>query len=97
MDGARYRTWWVLHLRAARGDRLSAVERAAYEAGLRELQHGEILDGDLAALREARAAVVSLEAEHEQRRKRREELEADIAALEAALGERTRQLLGVTD
>src|SRR5262249_4900648 len=52
--------WWNLHLRVARGEALTAAERAAYESGLSKLHQSETLPGDLEALRTARAAVASL-------------------------------------
>ena len=95
MDEATYHIWWALHLRAARGEGLNLEEQVAYEAGLRQMHQEEIYDQDVATLRQARAAVAALETEQAQWRTRREQLEAEIVTLEAALNERTRQLLGV--
>ena len=95
MDETTFQTWWALHLRAVRGETLNAEERDAYEAGLRQLHEEESIMGDIAALRESRAKVAALKTENAQLHARREELEAEIAALEAALSERTRQALGV--
>jgi hypothetical protein len=81
MDEATYQAWWVLHLRAARGDRLSPEERAQYEAGLKHLHAQEVLGGDLAELRRARAAVARLEAESAALRARRDALDAEIEGL----------------
>ena len=97
VDDATYRTWWALHLRAARGEALSQDERARYEEGLRALHREESLDADLPALRRARDAAAAAEAACAQLRARREALADDIAALEAALSDRARQALGVAD
>ncbi len=63
MDEAAFPDWLDLHLRAAHGEALSDTERGRYEAGLRDLHELEVLPADSAALRTARAAVASLEAE----------------------------------
>ena len=84
MEEATYRTWWALHLRAARGESLTGEEREQHEAGLRQLHQGEVLR-EADALRQERAAVKALEEENARLSARREHLEAEIAALEAAL------------
>jgi len=83
-----YKTWWILHLRMARGENLNTEEQAAYEAGLRQLNQEEILNVDVATLRKGRAEVAALEAQNAQLQTRRNTLEAEIAALETALGKR---------
>ena len=90
-----YKTWWILHLRMARGKNLNTEEQAAYEAGLRQLHQEEILNVDVATLRQARADVAILEAENAQLQARRNKLEMEIAALEAALNKQTRHLLNM--
>jgi hypothetical protein len=95
MDETAYQAWWRLHLRVARGESLNVEERAAYEAGLVQLQQEEHLQGGLAALRQARAAVAVLEEQRRQGHTQREQLEAEIATLEAVLSEHTKQLLGM--
>ena len=90
-----YQTWWALHLRVARNERLNVEEQPVYETGLRQLYQEEILNGDVATLRKARAEVAILEAETSKLHVRRDKLEAEIAALEAVLNERTRCLLDV--
>jgi predicted nuclease with TOPRIM domain len=97
MDEPDYRAWWALHLRAARGESLDAEEQAAYEAGLTRLNQSERLAGDRAALREAREKVETLEAEYVRLHAQREQLEAEITALETALDEGTREQLAVKD
>lgn len=95
MDAITYQTWWALHLRVARGEGLSAEAQVSYEAGLQQLHQEEAWDHDIVTLRQARATVAALEAEQAQWRTRREQLDAEIVTLEAALSERTRQLLDV--
>jgi hypothetical protein len=97
MDAARYPAWWQLHLRAARGERLSPEEQAAYEAGARELDETETMPGALSRLRQARAAIAQAEAECVDLRRQRDALDAEMAALEARLSRQTRQALGVAD
>ena len=95
MDEIMYHAWWALHLHAARGESLNPEKQVAYEAGLRQMHQEEMYDQAVATLRQARAAVAALETEQAQWRTRREQLEAEIVTLEAALSERTRQLLSV--
>ena len=85
MDPAAYQTWWGLHLRVACGEALGPEERALYEAGRTELERQEVLADPTADLREARASVAVLQAEHNVLEARRQHLEAEIARLEAAL------------
>ena len=97
MDQTAFRRWWPLHLRAARGEHLTAEERVLYEAGLAEMEGAESFDRAREAVRQLRAAVGSLEAEHAALAGRRRQLEAEIARLEASLGKDARQLLGAGD
>jgi cell division protein FtsB len=96
VDSQAYQQWQSLHRRVVQGERLSAAEQAAYDAGCRELDAEEHLDGNLAQLRELRTAIAEAETEQQSLRDRETELDARIAALEARLDERTRQLLGIT-
>jgi hypothetical protein len=96
VDAQAYRQWQSLHRRVALGEHLSAAEQAKYDAGCRELDAEEHLDGNLARLRELRTAIADAETEQQSLRDREAELDARIAALEARLDERTRQLLGIT-
>jgi cell division protein FtsB len=75
---------------------LSPEDQAAYDTGCGELDAEEHLDGNLARLRQLRAAIAEAETEQQSLRDREAELDARIAALEARLDERTRQLLGIT-
>ena len=95
MDEQAYQYWQGLHQRVVMGETLSAAERAVYEAGCEELDASERLDGNLERLRELRAQIVAAEAEQQRLREHEAELDARIAALEARLDTRTRQLLGI--
>lgn len=97
MDETTYQQWWSLHLRVARGESLTAEEQAVYQEGLRCLHQEESVNGDIATLRQVRATVAALEAKHAHLHARRDKLEAEITVLEAALSDRTRQLLAVGD
>jgi hypothetical protein len=97
MDEATYRLWWALHRRASTGETLSPDERIRYEEGLKELHAEEQLVFDMPALREAKQRVEAMTAECEQLRAQRLSLAAEIATLEAALSERTRQALNAKD
>ena len=94
MDETTYHTWWALHLRTTRGEHLNSEEQATYEAGLRQLQQEETSDQDILTLQQTRTTVAALEAEQARLHARHKQLNAEIAALEAALSEHTRQLLG---
>ena len=77
--------WQALHRRAVMGEALSRADRAAYEAGCRQLDDGERLDGSLAQLRELRANIAAAETEQEHLRAREAELDARMADLELRL------------
>lgn len=87
--------WWALHVRVARGESLAEEERSVYEAGLRQREQEEPLRADISSLQAARSSLAALEIEQTRLRKKRAELDAEIATLEASLNERTRRLLGV--
>jgi hypothetical protein len=95
MDEQAYQYWQGLHQRVVIGETLSATEQAVYEAGCEELDASERLDGSLERLRALRAQIVAAEAEQQRLRAHEVELDARIAALEARLDTRTRQLLGI--
>jgi predicted nuclease with TOPRIM domain len=97
MDEATYKEWWPLHIRAAKGETLNAEEKAIYEAGCRALDAGEILDGRLEELKQARQRTEELEAERARLQTRYEALRAEIAELETNLSEPIRQALGVKE
>jgi cell division protein FtsB len=95
MDEQAYQSWQVLHRRVVRGETFSGAEQAAYEAGCQELDAEERLDGGLERLRELRTQIAAAETEQQHLRAQEAELDAHIAALEARLDTRTRQLLGI--
>jgi peptidoglycan hydrolase CwlO-like protein len=95
MDEQAYQKWQVLHRRTVSGERLSTKEQAEYEAGCRELDAQERLDGNLERLRALRAQIAEAETEQQRLRTQEKELDARIAELEARLDTRTRQLLGI--
>jgi hypothetical protein len=74
MDKAAYQQWWALHVRSARGESLAKEEAAIYEQGLQELHDEEVLAADLQPLREARDAVMALDAQCERLQERRRQL-----------------------
>jgi uncharacterized protein involved in exopolysaccharide biosynthesis len=95
MDERELQDWQILHRRVVTGEVLSVVEQAAYDAGCRELDAEEKIEGDLEPLRELRAQIAASATQQQQLRRREAELDARIAALEARLDDRTRQLLGI--
>jgi hypothetical protein len=97
MDEQSYRKWWPLHLRAAKGEKLSAEEQALYDEGKRRLHEEEALEGSLVHLRQTREEIKTLEREREQLQKRRLQLQERVAALEAALSEKAKRAIGVGD
>lgn len=94
MDQTTYQHWWQLHLRVARGESLGPKEQSSYDAGRRELEREERLLETTEA-RESREQLAALEAEHAALETRRQQLDTEIAELEARLRDQTRQYLGV--
>jgi len=87
IDQTTYQQWWQLHIRAARGESLSAGEQAVYEAGLTELDAEEKplwQDANLDLLRRLKAEVERLEATHAQLQARSQRLDRRIWTLEGA-------------
>ena len=74
MEESLYQQWWPLHLRVARGETLAGEEQARYELGLRQMEQDETTPV-LTALRQTRATLDRLRAEH-----------AELAAREQQLG-----------
>ena len=95
MDKTTHQAWWALHRRAARNESLNPEESAVYESGLSQLHQEELFNGDMAMLRQMRAKVAALADETAKLYARRDRLEAEIAALEAALSKQTSPLLSV--
>lgn len=95
MDKALGQGWWDLHLRVVRGESLSAEEQEVYQSGLTQHHSDEKLDGELKRISQVRARVMALDREHAALQADHARLDEEIAALEAALGEREREMLGV--
>lgn len=95
MEEHVFQHWQVLHRRNVMGEILNAAERAVYEAGCREMDAGEALNGNLEQLRILRRKIVEADAKQQQLRQQETELDARIAALEARLAPQTRQQLGI--
>ncbi len=96
MDESAYQRWWRVHVRVARGEPLGREERELYEAARRELDETEILQ-PIDRARRARQELRALEAERGRLEQRRQQLDAEIAALESRLAQSTRQLLGAEE
>lgn len=98
MDSETMKRWRAYHLRVACGENLNAEEDTFYQAGLRDLEREDtIIPANVVRLQQTRHALDAAEAEHQQLVTRREQLEREIAALEAALRARSRELLGTGD
>ncbi|HLK61738.1 MAG TPA: hypothetical protein VKU00_34650 [Chthonomonadaceae bacterium] len=95
MEAHTYQIWSQLHLRVARGETLTAEEKAIYDIGIKELDREEKIEGDMARLRQLKANLAQLEAENTHLREERQQLDAQIAAVEAHLSQETRQELGI--
>jgi hypothetical protein len=96
MNGSANQRWWELHVRVARGERLSPEERAVYDAIRRELEESETLQ-PLQSAKEARDELRELELQRRRLEQRRQELDAEIAAVERALAPQARELLGAEE
>ncbi len=92
MDDKTYQHWWRLHVRVARGERLSPLEQMEYDRGLlafdRE-ERRELESGATAALRQLRAQIEALETENAQLRASSARLDRQIRTLEKAYGKLT--------
>ena len=97
MKDEAYKIWQDLHRRFVSGEALDETERAEYEAGCRELDAEEKLDGNLDRLRALRAQIMEAKLDQQQLRAQEQELDARVAAMEARLDKRTRELLGIGD
>src|SRR5262245_16045109 len=95
MDEQSYKTWWQLHLRAAKGEVLTAEEKVAYETGRQQLYAEEKLDSNIDELRQIRAEIQALETEREQLLIQRRQLQEKVARLEASLSDAAKLALGV--
>ena len=97
MNRDAYEAWWPLHLRVALGEMLTSEEQRTYEHGLHQLHEEEVLTPDLRAIKKVRKEIKALEVEHGRLQTKKESLDAEIAVLEAALDDRTRQYLNAED
>jgi hypothetical protein len=93
MDAERDNQWQVLHRRIVQGEVLSSAEQSVYDAGCRELDAEECLDGNLVRLRELRVGIWEATAEQRQLREREAELDARMLDLKTRLERRSSQLL----
>ena len=85
MDEKTYAHWWEYHIRAAKGETLTAEEQVEYEVGLAALDQEEkeqFQDNDLTALRQSRGKIEQLQADHAQLMAEQERLDQRIALLE---------------
>jgi hypothetical protein len=96
VSGPAYQRWWELHVRVARGDRLSPEDRAVYDTTRRELEDDETFK-PLQSAKQARDELHELEVQHRCLEQRRQELDAEIAMIESALAPQARELLGAED
>ncbi|HQU47492.1 MAG TPA: hypothetical protein PK867_32105 [Pirellulales bacterium] len=76
---------------------MSDADRQFYADCLRQLQDTERAPAELPALGAAKRAFAEIEQQEAALRARRDELDSEISPTEAALSERTRQLLGVKE
>lgn len=85
MTSFDYDAWWSLHLRVAKGERLSAQEERAYQAGLHQIEEQAQSADDMTItyLRSLRAAIVRASNLHAELTDRRAELDQQIITLEA--------------
>ena len=95
MDDSAYKRWRQLHLRVVCGEILSPAEETAYEEGERQLDTEEHLVPGVKELRVLKAKITAMEKENARLLVRKSQLDSEIAALEANLNPRTRQLLEV--
>ena len=82
--GPTYQRWWELHVRVARGERLSPADRVVYDAGRRELEDNGNSE-PLQNAKQAREELRDLEVQRRRLEQRRQELDAEITAIESAL------------
>jgi cell shape-determining protein MreC len=88
--------WWELHVRVARGDRLSPKDRVVYDTTRRALEESETLE-PLQNVKQAREELRELEVQRRRLEQRRQELDAEISAIEGAPAPQARELLGAEE
>ncbi len=87
MDDRTYQRWWQLHVRTARGERLSLVEQVEYDRGLQVLdrvERKELESVTTDALRQLRAQIGQLQTENDQLQAKSARLDRQIRTLERA-------------
>jgi hypothetical protein len=87
MDEKAYQRWWQLHLRVAKGEKLSRLEQMEYDRGLQIFDSAEkeqIEPVTAAALRQLRAQIAQLQTENAQLQAGSARLDRRIRALEKA-------------
>ena len=97
MDEQTYKKWWPLHLRVAKGEKLSGEERTAYEAGLKHLHDSEEIGRNATELSQARTAVQRLTVEQRKLQERQKTLDEQIVALEKVLDRGVGEKLAVKE
>ena len=95
MDEPALRQWQALHKRHVLGETLTDEERARYQAGCDELDSTEKIDGDIPRLLALRARLQEAREISRKQQERAAAADAEIAALEAQLDPRSRELLGI--
>ena len=95
MDEATYKIWWALHIRSAKGETLTPEDEQVYQAGCREFDADESLDGAIMSLQQSRDRVRKLKEEYVRLQQQYDLLEAEQLDLEARLSEKDKRRLGV--
>lgn len=90
-------TWWDLHLKVARGEKLTDQEKQLYDAEMS--QHDQIGShlSNIDLLKKLRAEIATLSQQNEQMRAHITSLEAEIKTIEKRLSKETRELLEVQE
>ena len=95
MQQSTKQNWNALHRRKASGETLNSQEQSDYEAGCRDLDSQEWLDGNLERMRTLRSQIAQAKADQQRMQIEEQALDARIIELEARLDARTRKLLGI--
>lgn len=93
MTESTFQSWWLLHLRVARGELLTDEEKALYDA-TRDAFDGDEQQKPLQTAQLAKVELQRLEIERSRLEQHRRQLDSQIAALESRLSLSTQQLLG---
>jgi len=92
MDPTTYEIWWQLHLRAAKGETLSPVEEAEYQAGTAKFdkeEQSQLRTNSLTALLKLRTKIDELQAIHSKLLATSTQLDAQIKVMEQLYQART--------